>query len=88
MCLTVLIASEFSMTKTIGECLKAERSDGYKLNEIQSVWSVETKPFSAFNSLTDQNEHCHFRVNCFYYCSRKLVKCPLVSVSGEQDCHL
>lgn len=71
MCLTVLIASEFSMTKTICECLKAERSDGYKQNEIQNVWSVETKPFSAFNSLTDQNKHRHFQFNWFY-CFKKV----------------
>lgn len=44
---SVLITSEFSMTRTIWECLKAKRSNKYKL------LSVETKQFSAFNILTD-----------------------------------
>ncbi len=41
------------MTKAIWECLKAKRSNKYKQNEIQNVWSFETKQFSAFNILTD-----------------------------------
>lgn len=64
-CPTILITSQFSMTKTIWEWLKALRSNNYKQNEIQNVWSVETKQFSAFNSLTDWNKYCHFEFNWF-----------------------
>lgn len=64
-CPTILITSQFSMTKTIWEWLKALRSTNYKQNEIQNVWSVETKQFSAFNSLTDWNTYCHFEFNWF-----------------------
>lgn len=64
-CLTILITSQFSMTKTIWEWLKALRSNNYKQNEIQNVWSVETKQFSVFNSLTDWNKYCHFEFKWF-----------------------
>lgn len=41
--LPVLISSEFSMTKTIWDCLKAKRSDDNKHDEILNVWKCRDK---------------------------------------------